>query len=123
MIFSLVFLAILPARAQNGFVLLPERVQISWPSFSPVGPGLLRKEKPEIQPAPPDIRLLQRVKGLQTPVNSIGPGYYVSRLGIICVKELQLEKATGIPLRIRLGSKDYVDFLEGKNQPVRRLIQ
>lgn len=122
MIFSGVFLAAQPARAQKNFVPLPLRVQISWPSFSRDGwPG--KPEQPVLRPTVSNILLLQQFKGVKMPVNTIGPGYYTSCLGIICVKEWQLEKATGIPLRIRLGSKDYVDFLEGKNQPVRRLIQ
>ncbi len=52
----------------------------------------------------------------QRPVKILPPDHYVKGLGFFCKKELQLEKATKIPFRFRLGSLDYVNQLEGKNQ-------
>jgi hypothetical protein len=51
-----------------------------------------------------------------SPIKILPPDHYVKGLGFFCKKELQLEKATKIPFRFRLGSLDYVNKLEGKNQ-------
>ena len=45
---------------------------------------------------------------------AISPSLYTSQLGFFCKKELQLEKITATPFRFRLGSLDYVDYLEHK---------
>jgi hypothetical protein len=44
----------------------------------------------------------------------IGKEFYSKNLGFFCRKELQIEKKTSIPLRFRLGSLDYTNFLEQK---------
>jgi hypothetical protein len=50
----------------------------------------------------------------KSPVKILSPDHYVKGLGFFCKKELQLEKATKIPFRFRLGSLEYTDQLEGK---------
>ena len=40
--------------------------------------------------------------------------YYAQHTGYFCKKELQLQKATNVNVFFRLGSKEYVDYLEQK---------
>lgn len=46
--------------------------------------------------------------------NVIPQNYYTQHFGIMCKKELLIEKATKIPFRFRLGSLQQCNYLEGK---------
>jgi len=46
--------------------------------------------------------------------------FYNQSLGYFCKRELQLQKATKVPVFIRLGSKEYVDYLEKKPNATRK---
>ena len=47
-------------------------------------------------------------------VKPLSNNYYTLRFGLFCRKELQFENATRLPVRFRLGSLEYCNFLEGK---------
>ncbi len=44
----------------------------------------------------------------------IKPSLYCSQLGFFCKNELKLDKLTVVPVRFRLGSLDYVNWMERK---------
>ena len=66
-------------------------------------------QRPPVQtPAPADITGFLALK------TEAGSGYYLNHLGFFCKQELQLENTLHLPLRIRLGSLQEVNRLEGK---------
>ena len=44
----------------------------------------------------------------------VRPDFISSRQGYVCRQEWKFEKKTGLPIRLRLGSLDYVNKMEGK---------
>jgi hypothetical protein len=53
-----------------------------------------------------------------SPSMLVSPTFYCNNLAYFCKKEIKFEKATKILFRFRLGSVQYVDYLEGKNTVV-----
>lgn len=48
----------------------------------------------------------------------VAASWYADQFSFICRQEWQFQKNTGIPLRVRLGSLEYVDRLEGKRKEI-----
>lgn len=46
--------------------------------------------------------------------------FYLESLGIFCKKELQLDKLTPVHFRFRLGSLDYVNWMEQKPNAIKQ---
>ncbi len=61
----------------------------------------------KLSPASP-----QKGGGAQKIKTNLGSPF--AHWGFMCVGEYKLEQKTGVPLRLRLGSLDYVNKLEGK---------
>ncbi len=72
----------------------------------------VKKTTGKVQGPVINLNQLTRLNPLSCSV--IGADYYTKGFGFFCKKELQFEKATKIPLRFRLGTLQYNDYLEGK---------
>lgn len=62
------------------------------------------------------ILFIQTFHEVKKPIPAflINSNYVEAHYGFICKKELQLEKQTKLPLKIRVGSLSDCDYLEGK---------
>ena len=55
---------------------------------------------------------------LLSPKAQLPANFYTSHMPFFCGKELQVQKITGVAVKLRLGSVDYVDRLENKNAAI-----
>jgi hypothetical protein len=102
-------------------------------TINTIEPKIIRKVTyTQITPA---ITLLSETTGLKESIldvdhytlnpahtlSIIPASYNAARLGFVCKQELKLDKRTPVPLRFRLGSLDYVNWMEQKpNSSIRR---
>ncbi len=49
-----------------------------------------------------------------SPSMLVAPSFYAGHLPFFCREEIKIEHAVKIPFKFRLGSVQYVDYLEGK---------
>lgn len=88
-----------------------------------VGSGLLLSlswvSKAQQLPQPAHTTAQDSLKQVK-PVLNFKPGpvagkdYYYQSLGLACKLEFKMEKATKVPLRLRLGSLQQTDYMEQK---------
>ncbi len=72
------------------------------------------------QPTPADLlnqkQAVSPVKNFSATFSSILPANFVTcNYGFFCRQELEIEKATNIPIRFRLGSLEQCNYYEGKH--------
>lgn len=60
------------------------------------------------------LPLLSDSLSKRVPLRILPQNFYNQHLSFFCKKEVQLQKLTTLPIYFRLGSKNYVDYLEQK---------
>lgn len=116
-------LLVLPAKAQQAR-LLPVSINLSEIAQPSVQKAIKSVKTPVFreltrQPVQYGNALLVSRNGLFSPANTypvggIAPDFILKHWGVFCIGEYRLQQKTGLPLRFRIGSLDYVNQLEGK---------
>jgi hypothetical protein len=110
--FLVVLLIIFPLRIYSQQLMPPFAQKTSQTlKISKKFPGKFADIRPGIGDG--DIVITQPIIYKMWNSNFLGPS---QPSAFFCKKELQFENATSIPLRLRLGSLDYVNRLEGKEK-------
>jgi hypothetical protein len=101
-------MATMPAMAQNRPLYPPSLGSWSIKHDCPRIDSIILKSNFSLRPSL--ISPLSNNQAIAVP----GASFYSTHLGFFCKKEIEFEKASAIPLRVRLGSLDYVNKMEGK---------
>lgn len=62
---------------------------------------------------------INHLESTSTSKSGLPQKFYVQSLGFFCKQEYKFEKATFVSLRLRLGSLDYVNYMEQKLNAVK----
>lgn len=63
---------------------------------------------------PSTIQKIDLLKMPNQTIPSVLPNQYMQSLGFFCKQEIQLQKQTIIPIKVRIGTQQSCDHLEGK---------
>jgi hypothetical protein len=77
------------------------------------------QEKSVLPPIGFSLRSIPFIKTDSLKISIISPGFYAGHLGFFCKKELQLDKIAAISVRFRLGSLEYVNYMEQKPNAIK----
>jgi len=106
-------------KGQKSYPVSPQKIAVNWPD------SIFKKPLKSTAGKLFKISTIPRAIQLQNftfpdyfinyaPYRVISADFYSRNFGFFCKKELAFEKKTKIPLRFRLGSIRYTDYLEGK---------
>ena len=108
--FVVVFLLIVSAKtfAQQQIPLFAQKMPHDPQTFLIFKPGTSQKSSIT------NYVLPQKLILINDPLQIVHPNLYTAQFGFFCRKEWELEKRTYIPFKFRLGSLEYVNKMEGK---------